>query len=162
VRGVLIHHGVSGMKWGVRKYQNADGSLTDAGRKHYGVGDPLSKTAKTATKVTESKTVIKKKQTASKVEQPKQQVTKSVKEMSESEIRDAINRMQLESQYKRLYSELNPTPTKTKSFVSKYGSKAVDSIMNELINQGSKALVKTMFQSMGITTESDKKKDKDK
>ena len=34
------HHGILGQKWGVRRYQNADGSLTDAGRKHYGHGDP--------------------------------------------------------------------------------------------------------------------------
>lgn len=32
----LMHFGVQGQKWGVRRYQNADGSLTDAGRKHYG------------------------------------------------------------------------------------------------------------------------------
>lgn len=29
----LIHYGVLGMKWGIRRYTNADGSLTDAGKK---------------------------------------------------------------------------------------------------------------------------------
>lgn len=31
----LYHHGVKGMKWGVRRYQNKDGSLTPAGKKRY-------------------------------------------------------------------------------------------------------------------------------
>lgn len=30
----IYHHGVKGQKWYVRRYQNADGSLTAAGRKH--------------------------------------------------------------------------------------------------------------------------------
>ena len=29
----LAHHGILGQKWGVRRYQNADGSLTSAGKK---------------------------------------------------------------------------------------------------------------------------------
>lgn len=35
----LYHHGIKGQRWGVRRYQNADGSLTPSGRKRYGVTD---------------------------------------------------------------------------------------------------------------------------
>ena len=30
----LYHYGIPGMHWGIRRYQNPDGSLTDLGRKH--------------------------------------------------------------------------------------------------------------------------------
>ncbi len=32
----LAHHGIKGQKWGVRRFQNPDGSLTEAGVKRYG------------------------------------------------------------------------------------------------------------------------------
>lgn len=32
----ICHHGIKGMRWGVRRYQNSDGSLTAEGRKKYG------------------------------------------------------------------------------------------------------------------------------
>lgn len=34
---VLYHHGILGQRWGVRRYQNEDGSLTTAGKARYGV-----------------------------------------------------------------------------------------------------------------------------
>lgn len=34
-KNAIYHHGTKGMKWGIRRYQNKDGSLTSAGRKRY-------------------------------------------------------------------------------------------------------------------------------
>ena len=49
----LIHYGINGMKWGIRRFQNKDGSLTEAGKKRYGsssdeVGEKLEKAKLTA------------------------------------------------------------------------------------------------------------------
>lgn len=40
----LVHWGIKGMRWGVRRYQNADGSLTPAGKKRYGDDDDTGET----------------------------------------------------------------------------------------------------------------------
>lgn len=42
----LYHYGVQGMKWGVRRYQNVNGSLTSAGRKRYGYNLDLTDTSR--------------------------------------------------------------------------------------------------------------------
>lgn len=40
----LMHHGIKGQRWGVRRYQNEDGSLTSTGRKRRGIdGERLKK-----------------------------------------------------------------------------------------------------------------------
>lgn len=35
----LAHHGIKGQRWGVRRFQNEDGSLKSAGKKRYGDGE---------------------------------------------------------------------------------------------------------------------------
>lgn len=41
----LYHHGVKGMKWGVHRYTNADGSLNEAGKKRYRINSDLLSSA---------------------------------------------------------------------------------------------------------------------
>lgn len=57
----LAHHGIKGQKWGVRRFQNPDGSLTPAGRERYNTGGGRDKTtygssAAVATKPTSEQT----------------------------------------------------------------------------------------------------------
>lgn len=53
----LYHHGIKGMKWGVRRYQKSDGSLTSAGKKRYSDDEPKNnKSAKTSAKKSSSST----------------------------------------------------------------------------------------------------------
>ena len=44
VQKELYHHGIKGQKWGVRRFQKKDGSLTPAGKKRYGLGADGNKT----------------------------------------------------------------------------------------------------------------------
>ena len=37
----LYHHGIKGQKWGERRYQYQDGSLTPEGKRRYGIGDRI-------------------------------------------------------------------------------------------------------------------------
>lgn len=111
---VLQHYGVRGMKWGVRRYQNKDGSLTPAGRKRYTDGEP-SKMGNIQTKKT-----VNARSTNGKTSSSPQK--KNISEMSDEELNRAIRRLQLEKQYK----DLNPRTVSA-------GEKFVKTVMNQVI-----------------------------
>ena len=76
----LSHHGIRGMKWGHRRFQKSDGTLTPAGKKRYD-DDASTNTKKTtsrkpsdSSKKKSSKTAVKK--TSSKKSTSKKQVEK--------------------------------------------------------------------------------------
>lgn len=45
MKDILVHHGILGQKWGVRRYQEEDGSLTSLGKKRYLTNSTMTKDA---------------------------------------------------------------------------------------------------------------------
>lgn len=104
----LYHYGILGMRWGVRRYQKKDGTLTNSGKKRY---DKEMERLKTEEKIIKNKnrtqSKLKKLEAKRKsVEELKKNSNKpkekSVKEYSDAELRERVNRLQLEKQYKDL------------------------------------------------------------
>ena len=119
----LTHWGIKGMKWGVRRYQNKDGSLTPAGQKRYDndtrdlsekkkskykanpdkwVNEDLESGRRLANESSNLSRQLKDANDRSMRNQPK--VKMDLSNMSDQEMRNQINRALLEKQYNDMFA----------------------------------------------------------
>lgn len=127
----LRHWGIKGMKWGVRRYQNPDGSLTAAGKKRYTNPDG-SLNEKGKKKFGNS--------VKSDAETPKR---KTAKDMTDEELDKAIARARKEDEYNRLRPE--PKEEIKDSNYKKLMNKVVNEmIVPAVIQSGRNALQKAL------------------
>lgn len=173
-KAILEHWGIKGMKWGIRRFQNPDGSLTAAGRKRYSDsaegGKSTSASNKSKSKSSSgkpgSKSSSSSKASSSSEEKQDPVIKKKPSEMTDAELNAAINRMQLEKRYVDLLPK-EPTPTpKQKSAVSRFISSAMkDVFLPSLTNSARNALAsyleKTFKDLMGLNAKDQKTKEKE-
>lgn len=148
ITNVLQHHGVKGQRWGVRRYQNKDGSLTALGKKRE-EKDKL-KSANKELKALRAENAKLKKQTNAN--------SRRVSELSDDELRQKINRLNLEKQYADIYKQLNPVSDKPhpgKEFVNKMLKEA---IVPSLVNVGKSAIEKGLKKALGLEDKPDPNK----
>lgn len=170
----LWHHGIMGMKWGIRRYQNPDGSLTIAGKIRYGNKNRLEasvnkKAAKLQRKYNDltGKSIRQNNAAKDKTKEEarkKDSKSKSISEMSSEELQAAINRINLEKIYLQAMESVNPRKVNLgQKFIYSFKDQAVNSISKgaaEALGDVVKgALTKSLKKSLGL---SDSSKDNQK
>lgn len=160
----LMHWGIKGMKWGIRRYQNKDGSLTPAGKKRYDkemaklkeeekIAKNKLRTQAKLNKLDEKRKEIEALKSGKPIAKSTKQHSKpSVKDMSDEELRQTVNRLLMEQQY----AKLNPQQVSV-------GQKFVKKVMNDVVapaatEVGKNVLKDAMTKAVKNASEASKKK----
>ena len=160
----LMHWGIKGMKWGVRRYQNKDGSLTPAGKKRYDkemaklkeeekIAKNKLKTQAKLNKLDEKRKEVEALKRGKPIAKSTKQHSKpSVKDMSDEELRQTVNRLLMEQQY----AKLNPQQVSA-------GQKFVKKVINDVVapaatEVGKNVLKDAMTKAVKNASETSKKK----
>ena len=109
----LYHHGILGMHWGVRRYQNPDGSLTDAGKRRYD------------------------KEQIRESNRQRKWNARNTSQLSDEELTQQILRLQREKQLKDLTSQVvSPGKKHARDLLERYGDQAIGAIVTAGITAG--------------------------
>lgn len=119
----LTHWGIRGMKWGIRRYQNKDGSLTSAGKKRYSQ-EESEETKKKA----EEEAAAKREATRAKLltSSNAEELYKHRDLLTTAEINERLNRIDAERRLAEVASKNKKTALDKIDTVLKYGKKAND------------------------------------
>lgn len=161
----LEHHGIKGQKWGVRRFQNSDGSLTDEGKRRYGIKSTLGSVKKAAGKALRKATgrqtdeelnsELAKQRSKAERRAKKEELKdlkyrasgrkKKLSEMNETELDDYINRLSKEKRIKDLEREQREA---SKSPVSKFIDGMVDTSISSVTRGVGRGLEESISRSM--------------
>ena len=150
----LYHYGVLGMKWGIRRYRNKDGTLTSAGKKKRKEDskETNNKQSKVSNSINKSTQSISSKNNTQK--------SKSIKDLSDAELKAKIERLNLENRYKELMRSSNPPKSSEgKIFVKNVLKKSGENLLPQILNHYGAKLANNLIGE-NVIYANNKKKDK--
>ena len=126
----LLHYGVLGMKWGVKKARKSSDTVDETRRKSntQNSNTQKSNTQNSNTKQQSKKFVTKK--------QKQKQIMEDLNSMSDKELRERLNRMQMEQQYIRLMTpEKSAAKKQVEQFLINEGRNLASQMLREQIRK---------------------------